>query len=341
MSARTEPASPRRQRRAREAGDFPASQLLNSALILAASICVLPAAISSLWNLGKCELIAAFDAQPRDLAALQLAAMHGLEHLIAQSLPLLCVAAGASWVAQSSQAQAMLLSKAAQSVNDGLGLARGARQLFSVRAISALAVHCAEAATFVGLGWFGWSTHARSLAETLGRISQAPKLSASLAWQLACLACWVGLVFGALDWLIANQVWRWRLRVSRAERLREQRETQGDPRWKAERGRLAQAAAAAPTVTALHDVTVVVYAGYQVAIAIRYDASEMAAPRVVRVERGLWAKKLVEEFQHIDLARIVQNASLAHALAHTDIGAPIAEALYPQVAELLGAIAGR
>jgi type III secretion protein U len=294
-----------------------------------------------LWHWGNDHLVATFQAQPPDLQALRLAAMHGLDHLVALSLPLLGVAAGASVVTQSLQAQGVLLRKRAQS-GDGVGrLIQGARRLLNARSITGLAVHWIAAAMFLGLCWAGWRKHAGSLVETLGRIPKAQQLSVSLAWQLAWLACWVGLALGAVDWLISNRFWLWRLRVSRAEQLREHRQAQGDPRWKAERHRVHQLTTAEPSSTALSDVTLVVHAGFQLAIALRYVAAEMAAPRVVRIERGVRATRLVDEFLWIDAARIIQHAPLARALARTELGAPIAEVLYAQVAELLGTMTTR
>lgn len=145
-------------------------------------------------------------------------------------------------------------------------------------------------------------------------------------------------LIGAGDW-----VWqRWRfeqsLKMSRQEVKEEQRQTEGDPQL---RGRFRRAHRELVRRRMLADVKtadVVLTNPTHVAVALRYRASEGAAPRVV-------AKGADELAQRIrDAARaagvpIVERRALARALFRTvRVGAEVPRELYKAVAEILAYI---
>ena len=70
------------------------------------------------------------------------------------------------------------------------------------------------------------------------------------------------------------------------------------------------------------------------AVALRYDAGQDDAPRVVATGQGLIADKIVEKAQAHGVA-VQENAELAEALAQVELGTAIPEELYPVVAEVL------
>ena len=70
------------------------------------------------------------------------------------------------------------------------------------------------------------------------------------------------------------------------------------------------------------------------AVALRYDADQDPAPRVVAAGQGLVAEKIVETAQAHGVA-LQENVELALALSQVELGTAIPEELYPVVAEVL------
>jgi flagellar biosynthesis protein len=70
------------------------------------------------------------------------------------------------------------------------------------------------------------------------------------------------------------------------------------------------------------------------AAALRYTVEEDEAPVVLAIGRGEVAEKILDKAQTHDIP-VVEDASLAHALAQMNIGDQIPEALYVVVAQIL------
>jgi flagellar biosynthesis protein FlhB len=164
-----------------------------------------------------------------------------------------------------------------------------------------------------------------------GELAASLRVAGHLALGLlARLAAALSLL-GALDLAWRRAALRRALRMTRWEALRERREDEGDPQHRAERRRLhreivRRAALGAPLVADL------VLGGLdQSAVALRYDAPSMAAPRVVASGAGLLGARL------LGLARergvpIVFDAQAVRALAWLEPDEEIPAALYDAVA---------
>ncbi|MBP8128545.1 MAG: EscU/YscU/HrcU family type III secretion system export apparatus switch protein [Candidatus Hydrogenedentes bacterium] len=70
------------------------------------------------------------------------------------------------------------------------------------------------------------------------------------------------------------------------------------------------------------------------AVALRYDAAQDAAPRVVAKGTGLIAERILELAREHDV-HVHEDPALVGLLAKLDIDAPIPETLYRAVAEVL------
>lgn len=72
----------------------------------------------------------------------------------------------------------------------------------------------------------------------------------------------------------------------------------------------------------------------QQAVAVRYKADEDVAPRVIAKGQGVLAERILE-IAHAEGIHIQEDPDLVGLLAKLDINAPIPEALYKAVAEVL------
>jgi flagellar biosynthetic protein FlhB len=146
----------------------------------------------------------------------------------------------------------------------------------------------------------------------------------------AALAVLAGLDF-------AWQRWRYErsLRMTRQEVRDEQRETEGDPKVKARFRRAQREILKRRMLAEVRRADVVLTNPVHVAVALRYRAEEMGAPRVVAKGAGEVAAKIREAARGAGVP-IVERRALARALYRAvALGAEVPPALYRAVAEIL------
>jgi len=152
-------------------------------------------------------------------------------------------------------------------------------------------------------------------------------LTAGIVGATAALA---GLDFLYQRWRTDSQ-----LRMSRTELKEELREQEGDPHVKSHLKSLRQKFSRRRLAAEVAKADVVITNPTHLAIALRYNAAEMAAPRVLGKGAGYIAEKIREIARERGIP-IVENKPLARLLyAQVEIGREIPEALYRAVAEIL------
>src|SRR5205814_4053974 len=120
---------------------------------------------------------------------------------------------------------------------------------------------------------------------------------------------------------------------------RDTRETEGDPRHKAERQRLHRALAEQRMLEDVRKADFVVVNPDHLAIALRYDRDGEAAPVVVARGERLLAERIKEVAREAGVP-IFRDVTLAHSLRALEQGDQIPEALYEAVAETLRVVYG-
>jgi flagellar biosynthetic protein FlhB len=139
----------------------------------------------------------------------------------------------------------------------------------------------------------------------------------------------------AMDYLF--QRWRTekRLRMSRQEIKQEMREQEGDPFLKAQLKSMRLKLARRRMMRDVAKADVVITNPTELAVALRYRASEMSAPRILGKGAGYIAQKIREVARERNIA-IVENKPLAQLLyRQVDVGQEIPAGLYRAVAEVL------
>lgn len=178
------------------------------------------------------------------------------------------------------------------------------------------------------------------LAPELMRLSALPAESAIARTSLLAALCFTG--FSAALLLIAAydapfQYWQYRrqLRMTKQEVREEQKETEGRPEI---RSRIRQAQQDIATRRMLADVPkadVIATNPTHYAVALRYDAKSMKAPKVVAKGADLLALTIRRIGQAHDVP-IFEHAPLAQALYHnTNLNQEIPPRLYVAVAQVL------
>jgi len=145
-------------------------------------------------------------------------------------------------------------------------------------------------------------------------------------------------VLGGLDYLWQRRRHEQSLKMSRHEVKEEAKETEGDPQVKGRFRRAHREIARRRMLTDVKRADVVLTNPVHVAVALRYRASETAAPHVLAKGAGELAQKIKDAARAAGVP-IVERRALARALFKSvKIGAEIPPALYRAVAEILAYI---
>jgi len=142
-------------------------------------------------------------------------------------------------------------------------------------------------------------------------------------------------VVAGIDVPLARFLHKQQLRMSHQEVKQEHKETEGNPQLKGRMRALQREAAQRNSISAVPKADLVVMNPTHYAVAIRYDETTMAAPRVIAKGADLLAMKIREVAKGCDVP-VLQSPMLARALyAHAEIDSEIPPGLYNAVAQVL------
>jgi len=216
-----------------------------------------------------------------------------------------------------------------------LNPAKGLKRLFSKRLLIETAKNVLKFAVYVGIAWL---VGKRAVAAASTSVGDAGALSQALFGAGMRLVAWfalAALAFAVLDQLIVRKEFMKNMRMSRRELRREVREREGEPRLKQKRRQLhADFASASKSLRGVRDADVIVTNPSHYAVALRYEATSMAAPQVVSRGANALARRLKQLAFRYGVV-IVEDKPLAQALYRsTLLDAPVPESLYRDVASL-------
>lgn len=212
----------------------------------------------------------------------------------------------------------------------------GYKKLFSLRGLATMGSSILKISAIL---WVMIYTVKSKLPEvaTLGETSLENGLSSG--WEILLLMIFrvalLLIVIAAIDF--SYQKWQHEkdLRMSKEEIRQEAKRSEGDPKTK---GRIRKIQREVATRRMLEDVStadVVVTNPHRLAVAIRYDRGQDAAPVVVAKGMNLIAQRIRHEARKHGIP-LVENKPLAWALYRSvDIGRAIPEKLFHAVAEVL------
>jgi flagellar biosynthetic protein FlhB len=337
---RTERATSKRRMEARKRGQVALSREVPSALILIALLGALYfAGAQVLEDLRRLfgdvfgQLHASRLRTINDAAALVAALCRScLLTLAPLILPLMLAGVAGNLLQVGFELHAEPLAPTLSKLNPATGLKR----IVSVRGLVEMVKSIAK---IVFIGAIAWSVVSGYLAEfpTLVRrdIGGIWEFTHSAAFRIILYVSLAMVVLAVLDY--AYQRWQHEenLKMTKQEVKDERKQTDGDPQVKARIRSLQRQAAYHRMIAEVPRADVVITNPTHLAIALRFDPAEMAAPRVVA--KG--ADHVAERIR--DIARdhrvpLVENKPLAQALYRlADPGAYIPVELYRAVAEVL------
>jgi len=337
---RTEQATPRRRKKAREEGQVARTRELSPALALMTTVICLS------W------MVARWPHEWHDLfSAVLMATMNGSEGItivVIRKTALLAfrwagppVALGFIVALGASLAQGgfVLAPKALSFKPEKLNPGSNIKRLFSSDSIRKVLKSCVPTAILVYLA----ATILASHWDYLQSLSFAPA-KVSFLWLLGLMfemmwkGCLVFAIWSAADFFLEKFNFERQLRMSKQEIKEESKEMDGNPAIRGRIRRLQRQMRKRRMVRDVSRATVVVTNPTHFAVAMRYVPDEMDAPVVVAKGQNLLAQTIRQQAVW-DGIPIVENPPLAQALYRTvDVGQAIPAKLYSAVAEILAFI---
>lgn len=335
-ASKTEQATPRQRKRARERGQVTRSRELSGALSMTAAAAIL-------WLLGN-QAVPSWSGFFRNaLDASRSDAIEGNGPLVFWTcietfrwvLPVLAAAFAVALLAGLAQGGFVFAPEALSPKPERLSPAEKLRQMFSPAGLSTI---LKSLLPFSAILWIGYASIRNRWSEILGSSFADSRHFASLLSELILEICWkcglVLLAWSAVDYLLLWRKGEGDLRMSRQDIKDEIKESEGNPASKARIRKLQRHSRRKQMLKATEQATLVVTNPTHYAVALRYEQS-MPAPVVVAKGLDVLAAKIKEIAAKHDIP-IVENRPLAQALYKSvEVGNSIPAALYHAVAEVL------
>ena len=336
---RTEPASQRRLEQAREEGHVPQSRELSAFLVLiagAGGVWVMGSwlanQVGSLMRQGlRLDHRAAFDESAMAGVLVELGS--GALLTLAPLFVVLILAAVAGPIVLGGR---VFSAKAFAADWSRIDPIKGFGRIFSIQGLAELLKALAKAALICGIAlWVMWHEH-----QALFNLLSQP-LHAGLASFFGVVMFSTVLIVAGMALIAAAdvpfQLWQYhsRLRMTKEEVRQEAKELEGDPQVKARIRSQQREMARRRMMAEVPKADVVVTNPTHFAVALKYEAARMSAPRVVAKGRGLLAQRIREIATESGVPTL-EAPPLARALyRHADLGEQVPSALYTAVAEVM------
>lgn len=339
---RTEQATPRKLEKAREEGQVARSMELNSVIVICFGFLTIyflgPLLIGNLSALMK-----------RDLSGAPLitVSQEGLRAFFSEQFasygiiagPILIGLAAFAFMINVAQVGFKFSGKAITPRFDNFSPAKGFKRIFSRRALIELFRDVLKTIVIAYVAYeaiSGWLPQILLLGDhTAGEVArELGRLSLLLAVKISAVL----LVLAMFDFAYQRFEFASNLKMSRQEVKEELKDTEGNPVIKARVRQIQREMARQRMMQDVLKADVVVTNPTHIAVALKYDPSEMPAPIVLAKGQRLLAEK-IKEIAREHKIPVIENKPLAQSLFKiVDVGAFIPATLYRAVAEVLAYI---
>ncbi|SHI19286.1 flagellar biosynthesis protein FlhB [Pollutimonas bauzanensis] len=336
---KTEPASPRRQEKAREEGQVVRSRELNTFLLLAAGVAML-------W-FGGARIYQGLDGVLRaglwfDLRVgqdtnvmLSVAGNSALQALLLLA-PLFTLLVAVAIFSSALLGGFMFSTKALEPKFERLNVLKGVKRMFSAQTVVELIKTLAKAGVIGTVGGMViW--HYRDQMLSLMHATPTEALAAGLGLVALCCSLIVSALFLIV---IIDAPWQLfshfkKMRMSKQDVKQEHKESDGDPHVKGRIRQQQRAMSRRRMMAEVPNADVIVTNPTHYAVALAYKDGQGGAPRVVAKGSGLVAAR-VRSIAAEHKIPMLSAPPLARALYHNvELGHEIPAELYSAVAEVL------
>lgn len=219
---------------------------------------------------------------------------------------------------------------------ENLDLIKGFGRLFSKQTMANAVKSIAK---LLIIGYVAYAEIIKSLAGILPLMDQEPVtiliFMAKVAFMIFLKAALIIVLLAALDYAFQRWQFMEKMKMTKQEVKDEAKQTEGDPHVKGRIRAIQMEMARQRMMSEVPKADVVITNPTRLAIALRYDSLNMAAPSVIAKGAGVIAQR-IKEIAAENNVPLVEDKPLAQALYKAvDIGEPIPENLFQAVAEVL------
>jgi flagellar biosynthetic protein FlhB len=336
---KTEQPTSRRREQAREKGQVAKSQEITSVAILMACLTLFyfssAMMVEKMMGLMRWTFHEAgqFVINADTIHLLILTLIYKTFGLLA---PLMLTVVCVALIANVSQVGFLVSSESIQPKLSKIDPIKGFKRLFSARSFVELIKNIFK---ILIIGFIAYITVVGEIKNIipLGEQSIGGVLNyiGKVAFKVMLRSCWVLVVLAVLDYIFQRWELEKSLKMSKQELKDEFKQTEGDPLIKARIKNLQREAARKRMMAQVPKADVVITNPTHIAVALKYDQSEMSAPKVIAKGRGYIAAK-IKEIAEKNNVPIVENKPLAQVLYKiVDNDHTIPTDLYKAVAEVL------
>jgi flagellar biosynthesis protein FlhB len=213
--------------------------------------------------------------------------------------------------------------------------AQGLKRIFSWRMLIETFKSVLKLAIYGAITWLVIDTALDyDAAGALDGISLTRTLG-SVGFKLLFYFALAAMFIAAIDQILARREFAKKMRMSRRELKRENRDREGDPRFKQKRREYHnEFMKMAQSLRGARDADVILTNPTHYAVALRYDPAKMEAPKIVSRGSDNFAAR-IRRIGFVYGVTIIEDVALTQALFKTRIlDAEIPDALYQNVADL-------
>lgn len=333
------PPSPRKLQKARERGNVARSQDLNSGVLLLVSGL-------GLYVLGPVafgEMIEMMRYYFGDLSVIEVSTgtmqpllIQALLFMAPMLLPFMLLLMAFGIAINVTQFGFVFSGEALQPKFERVNPIKGFQRMFSLRSLVELIKSLTKLSV---IGFIAYLTVRDRVPEIISLMNLNPLSAGTAVWGLVFTVWWrIGLAMLAIGLFdFAYQRWQFMQdqRMTRQEAQDELKQLEGDPRIKQRVRQIQRQMAMQRMMAEVPEAEVVITNPTTYAIAIRYDAGNMEAPKLVA--KG--ARRVAERIRDIAIENevpIVERPELARTLFRdVEIGGYVPEQLFRAVAEVL------
>lgn len=345
---KTEPATAKKLKDAREEGKVAKSQELSAAFTLIALFVSLRVFVSYLGNRflnvfrWVYRIIPEFGMdQPGGLTLREVVALQNQVYLqlLLACLPFLAIGFVVAFIASIIQVGWTVSGKPMQPKLDKFNPINGFKRIFSKESIFNLVKSILKVILIFYIAYASIRDQANNIF-ILYEISlnQAIAMIGSIIIDTGIRISVVYLVLGLADYLYQRYKFNEDMKMTKQEVKDEYKDTEGDPQIKGQQKQRMREASQRRMMQDVPKADVVITNPTHLSVAIRYDAEQESAPVVLAKGEDYLALKIREAAKEHQVA-IMENKPLARALyATVEVGEQIPPELYQAVAEILAVV---
>jgi len=338
-SKKTEKPSAKKRQDARKKGQIPKSMEVNTVAVLMAALFVIYFTSGTIYGqltgIMASSIIEAGQIGHGDPNFHAVLISKGRQVVLAVA-PIMLAVFTAALLANFFQVGMAISSESITPKLSRISPAKGFSRMFSLQSLMTLFKSLAKILIIGSTAFF----IVRSEMDTilgLGQLNpeQIGQFTLRIAFKIFLLTCWVMVVLAMIDF--AFQRWQHErdLRMSREEVKEETRQTEGDPHVRARIRAIQRDLARKRMMSAVPKADVVITNPVHLAVALKYDYLQAAAPQVTAKGQGLIAEKIKKIARENDVP-IIEDKPLAQSLYRSvEVGGIIPAEFYQAVADVL------